>query len=605
VSPQLLLAPYVPVHLRHSYAADILCSLNKVFVSAIFSVCYFGSGAYRFASNPGEAAESSAFSVCTTNPGMVFLKTAIMVLPYAIRLTQCLRQRRDHFVRLDMAAKAAAAPKIAPPEDKTPVSSRKCGKSSKRIRIASAKNSKADLLLLGSTAAQETQDLGPGAPEAHSDINSPGQSEALSPAEGSSRKGLLSEGGTSATSSGRIMYGAVFVPSNPDEAVPESTDDERDATPENIFGSPDLEYEYEDVLEEHEPGAEGDGDDDYDVEAGLDQHEQDLHDVSELHDYDAAELDEELYHEGNNFGFDEDDAVVALEGAWNPLHLSDKVVEMSTLSQRSASVRSNRSNHALVGAEVGFEGTSNVSSQRDPSSKLQSIKSGVTSEAFTPLTPLSPDDAGEHTDSEHTTTGRAKSLRRHSNSFYKTLHEGIEVTKRVRAGLKSTLSRSEVHDLPMPPAIRALRKFLPDAFATIMVWPYSYNALRYFCSILVILIGVYPPQDPTSASFMGCYYGLYVFSTLFNVYWDVANDFKLLQFDSTRPLLRDNLLYADSEYFYYAVLVINPIFRFLWTLNFTPYGSQIFLLLFEIMRRSLWACIRMELGYIQELARRR
>jgi hypothetical protein len=593
----------VPVHLRHSYAADILCSLNKVFVSAIFSVCYFGSGAYRFASNPGEAAESSAFSVCTTNPGMVFLKTAIMVLPYAIRLTQCLRQRRDHFVRLDMAAKAAAAPKIAPPEDKTPVNSRKSGKSSKRIRIASAKNSKADLVLLASTAAQEAVDQGSGNPNERSNVSSPGQNDALSPTDGSSRKALLSEGRTSATSSGRIMYGAVFVPSNPDEAVPESTDDERDATPENIFGSPDLGYEYEDVLEEHEQDADVNGDVDHDVEAGPD-HEQDLHDISELHDYDAAELDEELYHEGNNFGFDEDDAVVALEGAWNPLHLSDKVVEMSTLSQRSASARSNRSNQ-LVGTETGPDVVSHASSQRDPSSKVQSVKSGVTSEVFTPLSPLSPDDAGEHTDSEHTTTGRAKSLRRHSNSFYKTLHEGIEVTKRVRAGLKSTLSRSEVHDLPMPPAIRALRKFLPDAFATIMVWPYSYNALRYFCSILVILIGVYPPQDPTSASFMGCYYGLYVFSTLFNVYWDVANDFKLLQFDSTRPLLRDNLLYSDSEYFYYAVLVINPIFRFLWTLNFTPYGSQIFLLLFEIMRRSLWACIRMELGYIQELARRR
>jgi hypothetical protein len=101
------------------------------------------------------------------------------------------------------------------------------------------------------------------------------------------------------------------------------------------------------------------------------------------------------------------------------------------------------------------------------------------------------------------------------------------------------------------------------------------------------------------------YVPLCVISTLYSCYWDVANDFQLLQFNSSRPLLRDKILYEDAQYFYYVVLVVNPILRFMWTLSFTPYGGHPFLVVFEILRRSLWACIRMELGYIQELARRK
>lgn len=637
---QLFMAPFVPVHLRHSYAADILCSLNKVFVSAIFSVCYFGSGAYKYASDPVRMSSSDEFSICTTHPGMVFLKMFIMVLPYTIRLIQCLRQRRDHFVRLKMLAAAAAAPKILPDVKPSPSpSSSLKEKTGRRIRISSsAKNSRADLPALTNGTGTEIDVSGDKSTgrgldgDNRSEKTSPGRSASSPMAAARGLKG---------------SFASLLFPAVQSADTEERASDHGFGNLGDMDGVWDAEYDcaghdhsYDLFDEPHE--AEIDQEDHGEPEDHEDQY---LEDIQDLHEYqdedlvdatdDLAELDAEL-HEGNNYGFDEDDVVYEVEGSFNPLHFGggsdhggngaygsggdtrerkvtqdgkeEEGVELRHVRKQDGSVYSALSGDTADGAAVASGGSMRAAFGRFLSSSVtagargtgtsSSAAAGHASATTTPPETPAGSEAADGNSSTH-----SKPVRR--NSFYKTLHEGIEVTRKVRSGLKSSLSRSEIPDLPMPPAIRALRKFLPEAFAKVMVWPYSYNALRYFCSILVIMIGVYPPQDPTSQSFMGCYYTLYVFSTLFNIYWDVANDFKLLQFDSTRPLLRDNLLYSEQEFFYYAVLVINPIFRFLWLLTFTAYGNQIFILLFEIMRRSLWACLRMELGYIQELARRR
>jgi hypothetical protein len=180
----------------------------------------------------------------------------------------------------------------------------------------------------------------------------------------------------------------------------------------------------------------------------------------------------------------------------------------------------------------------------------------------------------------------------------------------------TNLSRSESRDLREPSLLRCIcperksqhscaPKWLREMWLTIWVWPYSYNALRYLLNICVVVFGAYPPTDPLGVAYMSWYIPLSVIASLYGCYWDIWCDFKLMQCDSTRPLLRDKILYEGNEGFYYFVLVIDPILRFMWTLSFTPYGGHPFFLLFEIVRRSLWACLRMELGYIQELARRR
>ena len=147
-------------------------------------------------------------------------------------------------------------------------------------------------------------------------------------------------------------------------------------------------------------------------------------------------------------------------------------------------------------------------------------------------------------------------------------------------------------------------KFKKFVFSYMLIWPYSYNALKYFLSILVVIFGAYPPQSPDSLSYKVCYLTLAVVSTLYSTYWDFRNDWGLFQWVPPKRILREKIYYGNTEYFYYIVLVLNPIFRFFWTLSFTPYGHHPFLACFEIFRRSLWACLRMENEYIKELKKR-
>jgi hypothetical protein len=146
-----------------------------------------------------------------------------------------------------------------------------------------------------------------------------------------------------------------------------------------------------------------------------------------------------------------------------------------------------------------------------------------------------------------------------------------------------------------------VKKFV---FSYLLIWPYSYNALKYFLSIMVVVFGAYPPQDPESVSYQVCYLSLACISTMYSTYWDFRNDWGLFQMKAPKPLLREKIYYGNTEYFYYIVIFLNPIFRSFWTLSFTPYGHHPFLACFEIFRRSLWACMRMELGYINELKKR-
>ena len=139
----------------------------------------------------------------------------------------------------------------------------------------------------------------------------------------------------------------------------------------------------------------------------------------------------------------------------------------------------------------------------------------------------------------------------------------------------------------------------------VWIWPHSYNALRYFLAITVVLFGALPPQDTDSIAYMCWYMPLCIISTLYSCYWDVIVDYQLFQTDAEDLFLRKKLFYHKMKGFYYFVIVANPILRFMWTLSFTPYGSHPFLVVFEIARRGFWAVLRMEVAYIQELKRRR
>jgi hypothetical protein len=139
----------------------------------------------------------------------------------------------------------------------------------------------------------------------------------------------------------------------------------------------------------------------------------------------------------------------------------------------------------------------------------------------------------------------------------------------------------------------------------LLVWPYSYNALKYLLSMMVVLFGAYPPTDPDSLQYQACYLTLCAISTSYSIYWDMFVDWQLWSMTPPNYILREPLYYGETEYFYYIVIISNAIFRSFWTLSFTPYGGHSFLVVFEILRRSLWSCLRMEVAYIQEINKRK
>jgi len=159
-------------------------------------------------------------------------------------------------------------------------------------------------------------------------------------------------------------------------------------------------------------------------------------------------------------------------------------------------------------------------------------------------------------------------------------------------------------------------------------WPYLGNALKYFVAAEVALFGVFAPNAKDHAVWIMCFTG----ATLYQVWWDVFMDWELLEYapgtargaDGSQrqqrwwPFrLRSTRLYS-SRWTYYCIFVINFLLRFCWTLSFIPrnylsrtgslvdaFGAdfQTFvgpaLASAEIIRRTLWGLIRLELETIK------
>jgi hypothetical protein len=163
--------------------------------------------------------------------------------------------------------------------------------------------------------------------------------------------------------------------------------------------------------------------------------------------------------------------------------------------------------------------------------------------------------------------------------------------------------------------------------ASLMVWPHSYNALKYVMGMVVVLFGLmHPLSEDASTTQLAAYKGVFVVvcmcATLFSCYWDVCNDWGLCQIRpswrdlragrlGSKPFLREQLLYKNPNV-YYAAICINFILRAVWTLSLIPQGSSSrpfeysladqlgpFLSAFELVRRCMWGCLRLEWEHIK------
>lgn len=168
------------------------------------------------------------------------------------------------------------------------------------------------------------------------------------------------------------------------------------------------------------------------------------------------------------------------------------------------------------------------------------------------------------------------------------------------------LSRSESKETLDPHWCGTLLDKLPSSITRItdilIVWPYTFNILKYSLSIIVVVMGAYPPDLSASSydTYLVLFYMISVTSTLYSCYWDFKNDWGLFQDRTDWPLLRPQLKYENVIWYYYLCLVLNPIFRCFWTLSFSPNATSPFLSLFELLRRCMWAILRLEWAQIND-----
>jgi hypothetical protein len=145
-------------------------------------------------------------------------------------------------------------------------------------------------------------------------------------------------------------------------------------------------------------------------------------------------------------------------------------------------------------------------------------------------------------------------------------------------------------------------------------WPYLGNAFKYFIAAQVSMMGLFDPSKKQNALWILCF----VCATLYQTWWDVFMDWELLEFRSNEwPRLRSSRLYP-SRTMYWTIFVVNFVLRFGWTLSFLPrwylnpsgvlmrsFGGHFtkaigpFIASAEIIRRTLWGFLRLELQAIK------
>lgn len=127
-----------------------------------------------------------------------------------------------------------------------------------------------------------------------------------------------------------------------------------------------------------------------------------------------------------------------------------------------------------------------------------------------------------------------------------------------------------------------------------------WNFFRYGTSIILIIMS-YFELNKGSHAFIWIF--MYLVCTEYTSFLDVYQDWGLLRKSKHGWLLRPNIYFRKS--FYYWVIIFNLIFRFGWTLSLLPnqvfenkFLSTEFLMLLmaimEIIRRTLWSVLRIE-----------
>jgi hypothetical protein len=156
---------------------------------------------------------------------------------------------------------------------------------------------------------------------------------------------------------------------------------------------------------------------------------------------------------------------------------------------------------------------------------------------------------------------------------------------------------------------------LRQCYDTKKRWPYLGNAVKYFFAAQVAMFGVFDPEKTGSAVWII----MFVLATFYQLWWDIFMDWELLEWHhetGAYKLRKRRLFQRDAVYIF--IFLVNFILRFGWTLivmpttYLSPSGALLntfsvdfmtlvtpLLTCAEIIRRTLWGLIRIELEVIK------
>ena len=134
-------------------------------------------------------------------------------------------------------------------------------------------------------------------------------------------------------------------------------------------------------------------------------------------------------------------------------------------------------------------------------------------------------------------------------------------------------------------------------YFTRLYWPYLGNVIKYSIRFTNNSLGFFYERDKGTVLF---YFRVFVgaISTSYNIFWDIYVDWGLLRKNNKNFLLREKITFPLV--LYYIAVFYDIIIRAAWTWYFIPIRSELlewkYLLkdTLEVMRRGLWALIRIE-----------
>ncbi|KAJ8774506.1 hypothetical protein K2173_016952 [Erythroxylum novogranatense] len=154
--------------------------------------------------------------------------------------------------------------------------------------------------------------------------------------------------------------------------------------------------------------------------------------------------------------------------------------------------------------------------------------------------------------------------------------------------------------------LQCLRRLLEDRDAI-----HGYNALKYFLTIVAVLVRT-AFELKKGRTWMVLALVSSAVAIIMTTYWDIVQDWGLLQRNSKNPFLRDKLIISHKS-IYFAAMVLDGLLRIAWlqlVLEFNLQGLHkvvvsMLIACLEIVRRGIWNFFRLENEHLNNIGKYR